>query len=41
MEAQILVPTPKQPRKELSRDDRLRVQTLYFDTNFTRAQICL
>jgi hypothetical protein len=42
MEAQISVPTPKTPtRKELSRDDRHRVQVLYFDANFTRAQICL
>jgi hypothetical protein len=42
MEAQISIPTPKTIKsKELSRDDRLRVQTLYFDANFTRAQICL
>ncbi len=26
---------------ELSRDEKLRVQTLFFDANFTRSQICL
>lgn len=35
------IPTPKTPRKQLSRDDRLRVETLYFDANFTQAQIAL
>ncbi|PQE05125.1 actin associated Wsp1 protein [Rutstroemia sp. NJR-2017a BBW] len=36
------VPTPKTPtRRELSRDDRLRIQTLYFDTNWDRTKICL
>jgi hypothetical protein len=42
MESQISVPTPKTyGRKELTRDDQLRVQTLYSDAGFTRAQICL
>ena len=39
------VPTPKQPRRqrhtELTRDDRLKIQTLYFDAELTRDQICL
>lgn len=36
------VPTPKQPRSdELTRDARLRVQTLFFDANFTRDDIVL
>jgi hypothetical protein len=38
------VPTPKTPRKrqlECTRDDRLRVQTLYFDAGFTYDQIVL
>ncbi|PQE24980.1 transposable element tc1 transposase protein [Rutstroemia sp. NJR-2017a BVV2] len=39
------VPTPKQPRrqrhKELSRDDRLRIHTLYYSAGLTRDQICL
>ena len=36
------VPVPKQPKEpELTRDQRLRIQTLFFDVNFTRDQICL
>jgi hypothetical protein len=35
------VPVPKQQKPELSRDERLRIQTLFFDANYTRAQICL
>ncbi|PMD12280.1 hypothetical protein NA56DRAFT_501704 [Hyaloscypha hepaticicola] len=36
------LPVPKQPRQpELIRDQRLRIQTLFFDANFTRDQICL
>jgi hypothetical protein len=36
------VPVPKQPREpELTRDQRLRIQTLFFDTNYTHDQICL
>ena len=34
-------PTPKTPRKDCSRDDRLRVQTLYFDAGWTQDQIVL
>ncbi|EPE35500.1 Homeo [Glarea lozoyensis ATCC 20868] len=41
MDSQYSVPTPKTPRKQLSRDDRLRIETLYFDANFTQAQIAL
>jgi hypothetical protein len=33
------IPVPKQP--ELTRDQKLRIQTLFFDANFTRDQICL
>lgn len=36
-----ILPTPKQTRPQLSRDERLRVQTLFFDANHTRSQICL
>lgn len=40
--AQYYIPTPKQnSSQELSRDDRLRIQTLYFDAGFIRDQICL
>jgi len=53
MEAVYYIPTPKQPyipRHETSRDDRLRIQTLYYDakwiindiilqTNLTRRQV--
>src|SRR5690242_14736841 len=39
MESTVFVPTPKTPRKESSRDDRLRVHTLYFDAGFTQDQI--
>jgi transposase len=35
------IPTPKTPRKESSRDERLRVYTLYFDAGFTQAEIAL
>jgi hypothetical protein len=42
MEVQISVPTPKPVvPKNLSKEDRVWVQTLYFDANYTRAQICL
>ncbi|PQE09047.1 Transposable element Tc1 transposase protein [Rutstroemia sp. NJR-2017a BBW] len=42
MATTISVPTPKTPtRRELSRDDRLRIQTLYFDANWDRTKICL
>jgi hypothetical protein len=33
------IPVPKQP--ELTRDQKLRIQTLFSDANFTRDQICL
>ena len=36
------VPVLKQPKEpELTRDQRLRIQTLFFDANFTCDQICL
>jgi hypothetical protein len=35
------IPVPKQKHPELTRDQRLRVQTLFFDANYTRDQICL
>ena len=35
------IPVPKQKHPELTRDQRLRVQTLFFDANYTRSQICL
>jgi len=42
MDSSFNIPVPKQPKKpELTRDERLRIQTLYFDANFTRDQICL
>lgn len=42
MESLYHAPTPKQAHSlELSRDDRLRIQTLFFDANHTRSQICL
>jgi hypothetical protein len=39
MESTLSIPTPKTPRKQCSRDDRLRVQTLYFDAGWTQDQI--
>src|ERR1700712_4757622 len=40
--ATLSAPVPKQPRElEPTRDQRLRIQTLFFDANFTREQICL
>ena len=41
MDSGFHVPVPKQGKRELSRDDRLRIQTLFFDANYTRSQICL
>ena len=41
MEPTYRIPVPKQPNEDLSRDDRLRIQTLFFDAHFTRSQICL
>ena len=41
MESTYHIPTPKVTKKELTRDERLRIQTLYFDAGWTRAQICL
>jgi len=41
MDSTYRVPVPKQPSPQLTRDDRLRIQTLFFDANHTRAQICL
>jgi hypothetical protein len=41
MESTLSIPTPKTPRKQCSRDDRLRVQTLYFDAGWTQDQIIL
>lgn len=36
------VPVPKQPKEpDLSRDERLRIQVLFFDAHLTRSQICL
>jgi hypothetical protein len=44
MESVYHIPTPKQPRTpphESSRDDRLRIQTLYYDTKWTISDIIL
>ena len=41
MESSISIPTPKTPHKPTSRDDRLRIETLYFDTNWTQPEIAL
>jgi hypothetical protein len=41
MDSVYQVPVPKQPAPQLTRDQRLRVQVLFFDAHFTRAQICL
>jgi hypothetical protein len=42
MESIFRVPVLKQPKRpELTRDDRLRIQTLFFDANFIRSQIYL
>lgn len=35
------IQTPKTPRKQCTRDDNLRIHTLYFDAGFTEAQIAL
>jgi hypothetical protein len=43
MDSTFYVPTPKQAQKhdELTRDQRLRVQTLFNDTHYTVSQIVL
>jgi hypothetical protein len=41
MEPILSIPTPKTPQKSTSRDQRLRVQTLYFDARWTQDQIAL
>src|SRR5579871_5903597 len=41
MDTTFHIPTPKQSKRELLRDERLCVQTLFFDANHTRSQICL
>ena len=41
METTYSVPTPKTPRKETSRDTRLKIQTLYFDAGWSWDDICL
>jgi hypothetical protein len=41
MESSISIPTPKTPHKPTSRDDRLRIETLYFDANWTQPEITL
>ena len=41
MEPTFQVPVPKQVHQELTRDQRLRVQTLFNDAHFTVSQIAL
>jgi hypothetical protein len=41
MEVEYHIPTPKTLRKTCTCDDRLRIETLYFDANFTVSDICL
>jgi hypothetical protein len=41
MEALYSIPTPKTPRKQSNRDDRLRIETLYFHAGLTQDQIAL
>ncbi|KAH8587048.1 hypothetical protein B0O99DRAFT_642837 [Bisporella sp. PMI_857] len=42
MEPTYHIPTPKTPKKpDCTRDDRLRIQTLYYEAGFTQDQICL
>jgi hypothetical protein len=41
MESSIFVPIPKTPTKPTSRDDRLRIQTLYYTAGWTVSDILL
>jgi uncharacterized protein (DUF433 family) len=41
MESSIFVPTPKTPTKPTSRDDRLKIQTLYYTAGWTVSDILL
>ena len=41
MESVYSVPTPKTPTKDCTRDDRLRVHSLYFDAGWDIGQIAL
>ena len=35
------IPTPKTPYKNYTRDNRLRIQTLFFHARFAKEEICL
>ncbi|CZT06994.1 uncharacterized protein RAG0_12571 [Rhynchosporium agropyri] len=35
------VPIPKTPRKQCTRDNRLRIENLYFEAGFTQAELVL
>ena len=41
MDSTLSIPTPKTPRKNTSRDQRLRIHTLYFDAGWTQDTIAL
>jgi hypothetical protein len=41
MDVQYTIPIPKTPSKTTSRDNRLRIYTLYYDTGFTQDDIVL
>jgi hypothetical protein len=41
MDSTVFVPTPKTPTKPTSRDDRLRIQTLYYTTGWSDYNILL
>ena len=41
MESTIFLPTPKTPTKQTSRDDRLRIQTLYYTAGWSVSDILL
>lgn len=40
-QTQYYIPTPKTPTRQLAHDDRLWIQTLYYEAGFTQAQIVL
>lgn len=40
-DSEIFIPTPKTPTRDCSRDNRLRVHTLYFNAHWTTSQIAL
>ena len=40
-DTEIFIPTPKTPTRDCTRDNRIRVQTLFFQAHWSRSDIAL